>query len=59
MITKRFNDEGENIQENPEFLRTIKMPKNIYILTENLPKPNYFSSKKDLKVQKRIMPNQT
>lgn len=50
MITKRFNDEGENIQENPEFLRTIKMPKNIYILTENLPKPNYFSSKKDLKV---------
>ena len=49
MITKRFNDEGENIQENPEFSRTIKMPKNIYILTENLPKPNYFSSKKDLK----------
>ena len=47
-------------QENPEFLRTIKMPKNIYILTENLPKPNYFSSKKDLKGERsRIIPNQT
>ena len=45
IVNRRLNSVNNEDYENPEFLQTIRMPKDAYYLTENLPKPNYFSPK--------------
>lgn len=60
MVLKRLNEENKQVEyENPQFLQTIRMPKDIYILTQNLPKPNYFSPKMAQEPKNRISSNKT
>jgi len=42
LITKRLDDKIQPLEfENSELLKTIKIPKHLYLLTDQLPKPTY------------------
>lgn len=45
IVNKRIKNR-EELYDNPEFLETIRLPTDIYFLTESLPKPNYLTPKK-------------
>ena len=51
IVTKRIK-ENEELYENPEFLETIRLPTDIYYLTDHLPKPNYYTPQKTIETIK-------
>ena len=51
IVAKRIKN-NEEWYENPEFLETIRMPTDIYYITENLPKPNYYTPQKTVETLK-------
>ena len=51
-IAKHNERPPGEIYDNPDLLNTIKVPKNLSLLTERLPKSNYESDKKVAAAQK-------
>jgi hypothetical protein len=46
IVQKRGKKYTEEINESYVFLETIRIPKDLYSLTENLPKPDYSNPKR-------------